>query len=344
MTYNLTSVIYNNTNPYPEKFLELLSKTKGLILDCGSGDRRLNFDKLVNLDITPSKGVDVIGDSHRLPFKDNSFDLILSQATLEHCKQPFTAADELYRVCNKNGIIYAEAAFMQPFHAVPYHFFNMTILGIEELFSKFEKIESGAFDGLSITIPWMINCTSASKNKILLKILLKIIHRLDATVKPHELKNIASGVYFLGIKRDINSNSHKLKKINSGTANYAIEVKAEDKIVTKIGKWTISKNLSALSRSLVMSNTPGDKLSFSFKGQSKIIYFLKHNWSGIAEIYLDGTFFMNLDLYHKTHQYGFDFVVEGKSEEKHTLDVVVSGKKNSKSNDCQIWVDGFGSS
>jgi glycosyltransferase involved in cell wall biosynthesis/ubiquinone/menaquinone biosynthesis C-methylase UbiE len=193
-------VIYNNTNPYPQKFLELLSTTKGYVLDCGSGDRRLDHDKIVNFDIRYSKGVDVVGDGHTLPFKDDTFDLILSQAVLEHYRQPWLAARELYRVSKNDGILYAEAAFMQPFHGAPYHFFNLTLLGIEELLSDFEKIESGAFGGLSDTIPWIINSTSASKRKDLLKQLIEIIHKLDDFVKPDELKNIASGVYFIGRK------------------------------------------------------------------------------------------------------------------------------------------------
>lgn len=200
MNHNLPIILYNNTNQYPQKFLELVSNTKEFILDCGSGDRRLDYDKLINLDINPLKGVDIIGDSYKLPFKDNSFGLILSQATLEHCRHPFIAADELYRVSKKDGLIYAEAAFMQPFHAAPYHFFNMTLLGIEELFRKFIKIESGAFGGLSDTVPWMVRSTSASRNKFLLSILIKLIRILDNSVKPDELKNIAADVYFYGRK------------------------------------------------------------------------------------------------------------------------------------------------
>jgi ubiquinone/menaquinone biosynthesis C-methylase UbiE/uncharacterized protein YbaR (Trm112 family) len=366
-------VIYNNSNPYPQKFLELLSTKKGYVLDCGSGDRKLDCDNVINFDVSYSKGVDIIGDGHKLPFKDDSFDLILSQAVLEHYRQPWIAAQEMYRVCRNGGVIHAGAAFMQPFHGIPYHFFNMTILGIEELLCDFEKIESGAFGGLTDTIPWIIKCTSASQKKILLKILIKIIHRLDAFVKPEELRSIASGVYFIGKKsRGDEIKGHKMnetstfgrinllksllicptcggslehEKINQEMSKSysALDVKAEDKLVKKIGNWTITENPSALSKSLVMSNTAGDKLSYSFRGKLAVIYFLRHDWSGIAEIYLDGAFLESLDLYHGPYQYGFESMVDAEDDGVHTVDIVVTGEKSPKSNDCQIGVDGFGS-
>ena len=125
--------------------------------------------------------------------------------------------------------------------------------------------------------------------------------------------------------------------------NYsALDVKAEDEVVKKIGNWTITENYNALSKSLVMSNTTGDTLSYSFKGKLAAIYFLRHDWSGIAEIYLDGEFLESLDLFCEFYDYGFDYTVEAEEDGEHTIDIVVSGKKDPKSIDCQIWVDGFG--
>jgi 2-polyprenyl-3-methyl-5-hydroxy-6-metoxy-1,4-benzoquinol methylase/glutaredoxin-related protein len=93
--------------------------------------------------------------------------------------------------------------------------------------------------------------------------------------------------------------------------NYsALDVKAEDEVVKKIGNWTITENYNALSKSLVMSNTTGDTLSYSFKGKLAAIYFLRHDWSGIAEIYLDGEFLESLDLFCEFYDYGFDYTVE----------------------------------
>jgi SAM-dependent methyltransferase/glutaredoxin-related protein len=120
-----------------------------------------------------------------------------------------------------------------------------------------------------------------------------------------------------------------------------LDVKAEDKLVKKIGNWTTAENPNALSKSLVMSNTTGDKTSYSFKGKLAVIYFLRHDWSGIAEIYVDGEFLESQDLYHDLYQYGFEYMVETEDDGEHTIDIVVTGEKNPKSIACQIWVDGF---
>ena len=136
---------------------------------------------------------------------------------------------------------------------------------------------------------------------------------------------------------------HK-KIIPEFSKNHAeLDVKAEDKLVKKIGNWTTTENPNALSKSLVMSNTTGDKLSYSFKGKLAVIYFLRHDWSGIAEIYLNGKFLESLDLFCDLYKYGFEYMVEAEDDGEHTVDIVVTGEKNPKSIDCQTWVDGFGS-
>jgi hypothetical protein len=60
----------------------------GRALDCGGGDRRYGDSRVVNVEFTKSHGVDVLGDALDLPFRDDSFDVILSQAVLEHVVDP----------------------------------------------------------------------------------------------------------------------------------------------------------------------------------------------------------------------------------------------------------------
>jgi len=44
------------------------------------------------------------GDATRLPFKDNSFDVIISQVTFLHIKNKAKAIEEVYRVLKKDGL------------------------------------------------------------------------------------------------------------------------------------------------------------------------------------------------------------------------------------------------
>jgi SAM-dependent methyltransferase len=53
-------------------------------------------------------GVDVQqGDARKLPFEDNSFDLVVSRSTLEHIPDYWTACDEMRRVLAPGGTLIA---------------------------------------------------------------------------------------------------------------------------------------------------------------------------------------------------------------------------------------------
>lgn len=198
-------IIKNDGNPFPEGFLNLIKDVPldGIILDCGGGLRQLDDNRYINFEYTKHEHPDVFGDGHFLPFRDNSFDLVLSQAVMEHMYQPFKGAEEIYRITKKNGILWAEMPFMQPLHAVPYHYFNATVWGIEELFKRFDKLDSGWFGNLSFTFDWMIKCTGIIKqigenkyNKF-----LDEFKKWDQYVTHDDLRYVSSGVYFKGIKK-----------------------------------------------------------------------------------------------------------------------------------------------
>ena len=70
----------------------------------------------------------VRGDAHRLPFGDDSFDLVLSLAVFEHLQHPLVASDELCRVMKPGAIVIGSVAFAEPFHQHSY--FHHTHIGI----------------------------------------------------------------------------------------------------------------------------------------------------------------------------------------------------------------------
>ncbi len=113
------------------------------ILDVGSGERRLNLPNVCNVDASKNKYIDIIVDAHYLPFRDNTFDLIICEHLLEHVKKPWVVIEEIYRITKIGGIVYIEVPFMTPYHGRPHHYFNMTKEGVEQLCEKFQKIRSG---------------------------------------------------------------------------------------------------------------------------------------------------------------------------------------------------------
>ncbi len=176
-----------------------------LILECGGGDRRVDRSNHINLEFLPYEGADLRGaDIHRLPFGDDSFDLVLNQAVLEHVAHPEIATREMIRVCKEGGLILSEVAFMQPLHGVPYHFYNMTQWGVEELFRDSCAIEeSDWFGDLSFTMGWLLDASGVTAK-------LDAGERdnwrqrfatLDGLIDHESLKAVASGIWVVARKR-----------------------------------------------------------------------------------------------------------------------------------------------
>jgi SAM-dependent methyltransferase len=105
----------------------------GLILDCGSGFPMQDYSNVINLEIEQYPNTDVISVGEALPFLSDSFDAVFSFSVLEHVKDPFNSASELVRVLKPGGTIYASVPFLQPVHAYPHHYFNMTEQGLRSL-------------------------------------------------------------------------------------------------------------------------------------------------------------------------------------------------------------------
>src|SRR5208283_1462175 len=130
-------------------------------------------------------------------------DIVHSQAVFEHVAEPFAAARELLRVTKPGGLVLTEVAFLQPLHAVPFHFFNMTLWGVEELFKGCDIIASDWFGPLSETIAWLLDAAGLT-NKVGLERLEFIrseFREFDALMSHDDLKPVASGVHIAARKR-----------------------------------------------------------------------------------------------------------------------------------------------
>ncbi len=104
------------------KYVDIRNQT---VLDVGC-NRGLECDLLACMGAKEVTGLDIIedvgqgyphpriryvrGSAEKIPFKDNSFDICCSMATLEHVLNPKDALEEMVRVTAKRGIIYCFAA------------------------------------------------------------------------------------------------------------------------------------------------------------------------------------------------------------------------------------------
>jgi len=92
-----------------------------IILDIGCGHRKA--PNSIGVDIKRTRGVDIIADVCRLPFKDESIDEIICSEVLEHVDDLVKAMEEIHRVLKPGGKVMIKVphvksldAFRDPTH------------------------------------------------------------------------------------------------------------------------------------------------------------------------------------------------------------------------------------
>lgn len=123
----------------------------GLRINVGSGPRKLAKD-VVNVDVFPYEGVDIMANIERLPFQDGSVERIVCDNVLEHIKQPVQAVNEIKRILSPGGMAYISTPFLYPFHGSPSDYTRWTEAGLRNLFCDFEIVVSGVRSGIFSTL------------------------------------------------------------------------------------------------------------------------------------------------------------------------------------------------
>jgi len=128
-----------------------------VVLQVGSGNDSAG-NKIINIDIFDYQEVDIIADCTKLPFNDNSVDVILSFAVLEHVEDPRLFLIEANRVLKKDGIIMTGLPFIAGFHASPHDYYRWTDKGLETFHSQngFQKIEIIPGNGPASGFLWIL--------------------------------------------------------------------------------------------------------------------------------------------------------------------------------------------
>jgi SAM-dependent methyltransferase len=195
----------NAGNPYPPRFEALLLTlpSDAVVLDVGGGDRRHPDPRVLNFEYMKFDRPDFFGNGLELPVRSGSVDFVLSQAVLEHVPDPQRAVDEIRRILKPGGRIYTEIAFMQPLHAVPFHYFNVTPHGAELLFAEFDVVDAGTAGGLEDTMRWMLRLAGAERAIGAKRIddVLANLGEVDRSMSREELDHVASFVYVEALVR-----------------------------------------------------------------------------------------------------------------------------------------------
>lgn len=185
-------------NPYPKRFLELLKTADGPVLDSGAGVRR--HRGVICFDRVP--GAEVVGDVMDMPYEDDHFALVLSQAVVEHVPEPQAYIDEITRVLRPGGLVYVEVAFMQPLHLVPDHYFNVTPYGLAYLCRHLDILEQTVFGRFDELWDWIGRDIGARQilGPARFAQVRAAMTMIDAHITPDQLRAAAWGVSLLGRK------------------------------------------------------------------------------------------------------------------------------------------------
>jgi SAM-dependent methyltransferase len=131
----------NDFEPLALSLIEEVRKIGGRVLDCGAGFRKFSDSTVINLEIVDYPSTDILAVGQKLPFRNETFDGILSSAVLEHVSDPFLCAKEIIRVLKPGGKLLCIVPFMQNEHGYPDHYFNMTRSGLLQLFRGQMKVQ-----------------------------------------------------------------------------------------------------------------------------------------------------------------------------------------------------------
>lgn len=133
---------------YNQVILPYIPPGDGIVLDLGGGQgglrdplMRMGY-RYVNLDVdlgSRSGAHYLIGDAHVLPFKDETFSLVVSKDSLEHFSRPQEAIREVERVLMPGGHFVIAVPFIHPFHGDD--FYRYSPMGIRFLLSEVSSFE-----------------------------------------------------------------------------------------------------------------------------------------------------------------------------------------------------------
>lgn len=163
--------------------------------------------QFVCFDIYASDQTDFVADAHAIPLKDGVVDGVWIQAVLEHVLTPVRVAEEIARVLRPGGLVYAETPFLQPVHERAFDFTRFTESGHRWLFRQFATIDSGVVSGPGTTLFLHLRYFAGSllRNRrlgTLASLPFFWLRYFDRIIPRTHASDMASGVYFLGRKRD----------------------------------------------------------------------------------------------------------------------------------------------
>jgi SAM-dependent methyltransferase len=144
-----------NRRDLAAKFVASLPST-ATIANVGGGTRRYGSN-VVNIDVEPLSGVDIVGLAEQLPLLDASCDGAVLQAVLQHVRSAELTLKELHRVLAPGAALFIEVPFMQGYHPGPGDYRRYTEQGLRAELTDhgFDVDGSGVAVGPASAMAWV---------------------------------------------------------------------------------------------------------------------------------------------------------------------------------------------
>jgi SAM-dependent methyltransferase len=94
----------------------------------------------IGLDVYPGEKVDIISKAEKIPFKENTFDVVVCFQVLEHIEDPQKAINEMHRVLKKGGILMLSTHGNMHNHGIPNDYWRWTRYGLQKILKKFKDV------------------------------------------------------------------------------------------------------------------------------------------------------------------------------------------------------------
>ncbi|MCG8353709.1 MAG: class I SAM-dependent methyltransferase [Chloroflexales bacterium] len=206
-------VVRRGYDPWIQRVVMQSLPANAVVLDLGSGNMAFSLPNVIRMDVTLTPYVDVVGDAHAMPFLPGALDFIFALAVIEHLRQPFLAAQEMYDALRMGGYVYGECNFVFPYHGYPHHYFNASQQGLLEVFALFHCLRASVapYQMPSFAVRFILesyNSYLGASNdpalrpflELLNNVLAQPLQQYDAYFSEELALRLAAGVFFFGVK------------------------------------------------------------------------------------------------------------------------------------------------
>jgi SAM-dependent methyltransferase len=127
-----------------------------MVLNVGAGATRYG-SAVVNLEVVPSPGIDIVGVAEALPVATDSCAGPILMAVLEHVQNAEKTLTEARRVLVGGGRMLVDVPFIQGYHASPGDYRRYTEQGLRAEMERlgFDVVDSGVAVGPASAMAWI---------------------------------------------------------------------------------------------------------------------------------------------------------------------------------------------